>query len=256
MKVVDSPALQDFIERALLQQQSPAAIAGRLATGLDGLPYASKNSIYRFISSAYGRQIEYRRTLIRRQTRARKRRPKAERLRDRNFIDQRPAVVTKRLRVGDLEADFIVSGKSGSGVLLTAVDRQLRVGFIRLILPVTIANVEQAFVDIQSVFPELTSLTLDNDILFRFHQRLAALLDVPIYFTEPYASWQKGSIENYNKQVRKYIPKGADISRYSPGYLEETEHRLNRRFMKILDFRTPAERLEEYRKSSNKKTLR
>lgn len=252
MKVVDSPPLQDFIEQALGRHQSPAAIAGRLATGLDGLTYASKNSIYRFVGSGYGRQIEHQRTLLKRQTRARRRKPQAERLRDRNFIDARPEVITRRERVGDLEADFIVSGKSGSGVLLTAVDRKLRVGFIRLILPVTIANVEQAFADIQQVFPELSSLTLDNDILFRFHQRLAVLLGVPIYFTEPYASWQKGSIENYNKQVRKYVPKGADISRYSLKYVEKTEHRLNGRFMKLLDFQTPDERLEAYRKKAGR----
>ena len=256
MKIVDSPALQSFIEEALLQHQSPAAIAGRLAAGLDGLPYASKNSIYRFIASAYGRQIEYQRRLLKRQTRARKRRPQAERLRDRKFIDQRPVVITKRLRVGDLEADFIVSGKSGSGVLLTAVDRKLRVGFIRLVLPVTIVNVERAFLGLQQVFPELTSLTLDNDLLFRFHQRLEQLLSIPIYFTEPYASWQKGSFENYNKQVRKYVPKSADISQYSLEYLTMVQDRLNERFMKVLGFQTPAERLKAYRKKPDKKTLR
>ena len=256
MKIVDDTTLQTFIEIQLLHHQSPTAIAGRLATGIDGLPFVSKDSIYRFIASVYGRQIEYQRTLLKRQTRARKRRPKAERLRDRKFIDQRPEAIAKRLRVGDLEADFIVSGKNGSGVLLTAVDRKLRVGFIRLILPVTVVNVEAAFLNIQSVFPELSSLTLDNDILFRFHKRLEGLLSVPIYFTDPYASWQKGSIENYNKQVRKYIPKGADISQYSPEYLATTQDRLNGRFMEVLGFRTPAERLEAYRKKPNKKTLR
>jgi IS30 family transposase len=256
MQIVKQRALNDFIDAALLKQQSPDAIAGRLATGLDGLPSVSADSIYRYIASVHGRQIEYARALVRKQTKARKHRPIAERLQDRTFIDKRPAVITNRERVGDLEADFIVSGKAGTGYLLTAVDRKIRYGFIRLILPVTIANVEAAFQDIQILFPELSSLTLDNDILFRFHERLSELLSVPIYFTEPYASWQKGSVENYNKQVRKYVKKGADISQHPKEYLGMAESRLNDRYMSVLHYRTPAECLTAHRMGPTRQKTR
>ena len=74
---------------------------------------------------------------------------------DRTFVDDRPAVITTRSRVGDVEADFIVAGKTGSGYLLTVVDRKIRFGFIRRLLPVTIANMEQAFLDVKAQFPEL-----------------------------------------------------------------------------------------------------
>ncbi len=247
MHIVQDKKLCGFIETALLSGQSPDAIAGRLATGIDGLLSISADSIYRYIASVYGRRIEYERALVRRRTRAKKRRPIAARLRDRTFIAERPATITHRVRVGDLEADFIVSGKSGTGYLLTATDRKSRYGFIRLILPVTIVNMEAAFLDVQTHFPELVSLTLDNDILFRFHDRLARLLGVPIYFTDPYASWQKGSVENYNKQIRKYIPKGANISRYSAKELAAIEHRLNERYMSVLNYRTPTECLAAHR---------
>ncbi len=253
MRIVDHPGLRDFVETELRLGQSPSALAGRLATGREALPTVSKDGIYRFIASPYGRVIEYQRAVLRRQIKAKKRLSKSERLQDRTFIDERPALITQRQRVGDLEADFIVSGKNGTGYLLTAVDRRLRYGFIRRILPVTIANVEQAFLDIQRHFPELSSLTLDNDILFRFHKRLSRLLEVPIYFTEPYSSWQKGSIENYNKQVRKYVPKGVDISRYSPAELHDIQVRLNERFMKVLGYKTPQECLDEYRNTSQKR---
>ncbi len=241
MRIVDHPALRDFVEAELSLGQSPSALAGRLTTGREGLPTVSKDGIYRFIASPYGRAIEYQRAVLRRQTKAKKRVPKSERLKGRTFIDARPMVITQRLRVGDLEADFIVSGKTGSGYLLTAV---------------TIVGVEQAFLDVQRHFPELASLTLDNDILFRLHKRLSTLLGVPIYFTEPYSSWQKGSIENYNKQVRKYIPNGADISRYSSDELQVVQGRLNERFMKVLGYKTPCESLNEYRKTAEKETLR
>lgn len=254
MSIVRNQALQAFIERELLNQQSPAAITGRLATGLDGLPYVCRDTIEKYIRSVYGRKLEYELKVLKagQQRQRRKKRPPVEVLEKRTFIDSRPAVITNRERVGDLEADFIVSGKSGSGYLLTAVDRKSRYGFIRKILPVTIANVEQALLDIQRAFPELASVTLDNDLLFRYHERLEALLGVPIYFCHPYASWQKGTIENYNKQVRKYVPKGSDISQYGEEYLAFAASRLNSRFMSILDYKTPRECLEEYRASRNK----
>ncbi len=254
MTIVANHDLQDFIEKELLKQQSPAAIAGRLATGLDGLPFVSRDTIERFIKSVHGRRIEYELTLLKRaRGRRRKKRPNPETLQERTFIDDRPAIIASRQRVGDVEADFIVSGKYGSGYLLTVVDRKIRIGFIRKLLPVTIAGMEQAFLDVQRVFPELTSVTTDNDILFRHHQRLANLLDVPIYFCDPYASWQKGSIENLNKHIRKYIPKSSDVSQYNDKYIQFVEARLNSRFMSVLSYKTPVECLEQHRTMQKKK---
>lgn len=172
------------------------------------------------------------------------------------YIDDRPSVITNRERVGDLEVDFIVSGKSGSGYALTAADRKLRLGFIRKILPVTVANALKALQDIKQQFPELTSITTDNDILWRFHKQLEAALCVPFYFCHSYSSWEKGSVENFNGQARKYIRKGSDISQYGEAYMANTETTLNSRWMEVLDYKTPQERLDEYRSCTDKKQSR
>jgi IS30 family transposase len=253
MRIVGEPELRAFIERELLKQQSPAAIAGRLATGIDGLPFASRDTIERFVRSVYGRQLEYELHVLklRQKHGGRKKRPPVESLSKRKSIDERPETIKNRERVGDVEADFIVSGKTGSGYLLTAADRKIRIGFIRKLLPVSIASMELAFLDVKRAFPELQSVTTDNDLLFRCHERLEQLLGVPIYFCDPYSSWQKGTIENYNKQVRKYIPKGADISQYDEEYLHFVESRLNSRFMSVINYKTPAECLTEYRGDAN-----
>lgn len=254
-KLVDNQPLLQFVEAELLKQQSPAAVAGRLKQGLDGLPYVSRDTIEEYIRSVHGRQLEYQLKVLKRQNKQRrKKRPPIESLGTRKGIDERPEVIKNRGRVGDVEADFIVSGKTGSGYLLTVVDRKIRAGFVRKILPVTIANMEQAFLDVKAAFPELLSITTDNDLLFRHHEHLEALLGVPIYFCDPYASWQKGTIENYNKQVRKYIPKGADISQYGEEYVVFVEARLNSRFMSVLGYHTPTECLQTYR-AQNKENV-
>lgn len=257
-KIVSNHDLQAFIEKALLDQQSPQAIAGRLKKGLEpGLPYVSRDTIETYIKSVYGRRIEYELKVLKagQKRKGRKKRPGTPPPGDNKvYIDDRPVEIQNRERVGDLEVDFIVSGKNGSGYCLTAADRKIRVGFIRKILPVRVGNVLRALRSIKRVFPEAQSITTDNDILFRYHKQLEKALGMPFYFCHPYSSWEKGSVENFNGQARKYIRKGSDISQYSDAYIKDVENKLNGRYMAVLDYRTPAEALDEYRKRCKKRS--
>jgi IS30 family transposase len=259
-KIVANSDLQAFIDKALMQRQSPEAIAGRLKAGLEpGLPYVSRDTIETYITSVHGRRIEYQLKVLKagQKRRGRRKRPSSPPPGDpKTFIDDRPDVIRNRERVGDLEVDFIVSGKTGSGYCLTAADRKLRVGFIRKILPVTVANALKALQDIKKQFPEITSITTDNDLLFRFHKQLEEALGVPFYFCHPYSSWEKGGIENYNGQARKYIRKGSDISQYGEVYIQTIETKLNNRYMEVLGYRTPQEALDEYRQQMKHKQSR
>ncbi len=245
MHIVAENELREFVEDNLLDGQSPENIAGRLSEIEERLPGVSKDSIYRFIKSPYGRKIEFARALGKKKGSRRKNNKSLE---DRNFIDNRPVSINERQEVGDTEGDFIVSGKNGKGILLVVIDRKIRVVFIEKILVVSIENVHLAFLRIKKRFPEMRTMTIDNDILLRRHKELAGLLSIEIFFCHPYHSWEKGSVENANKYIRKYIPKGNNISRYSKKFILAVEEKLNRRFMKCLGFRSPAELLAEHRK--------
>jgi IS30 family transposase len=259
-KIVANPDLQAFVDKALMQRQSPGAIAGRLKAGLEpGLPYVSRDTLETYIHSVHGRQIEHQLKVLKagQKRRNKRKRPGTPPPGDvKVYIDDRPSVITNRKRVGDIEVDFIVSGKAGSGCALTAADRKLRVGFIHKILPVTVGNALKALLDIKKQFPELTSITTDNDILWRYHKKLEAALGVPFYFCDPYSSWQKGSVENYNGQARKYIRKGSDISQYGEVYIQMVETKLNSRYMAVLGYQTPQEGLDEYREQRKNKQPR
>ncbi len=247
-KIVRDKKLRAFIEEALLEMQSPRAISGRLRCVRKDLIYVAKNVIHDFLGSSYGSAIAWKRRL----PKSKKRHTKKGKLSDRKFIEKRPRIVEKRGRVGDCEGDFIVSGRSGKGHLLVVVDRKTRISFLEIIHDVSVDNVHKAFLRIQKRFPEMKTLTLDNDILFKMHKTLETLLGIPIYFCHPYHSWEKGSVENVNKYIRKYIPKGDNISQYSIEDISLIEKRCNGRFMEALQFRTPAERLKESRLRSKK----
>lgn len=212
----------------------------------------SRPTIEEYIRSAHGRQIEYELKVLKAGQKKHRRRKRGTPERvvgdPKTYIDDRPASIANRERVGDLEVDFIVSGKQGTGYCLTAADRKLRVGFIRKVLPVSVGEALRALQAIKRIYPEMQSISTDNDILWTYHAKLEKLLGVPFYFCHPYSSWEKGSVENYNKQARHYVRKGSDISQYGDEYLQMVETKLNSRYMAVLGYRTPTEALVAYRK--------
>lgn len=243
-KIVNSKGLRSFVESNLLDGQSPEGISGRLKYQEKSLPYVSKDAIYQYLRSPYGKIIGLK---LKKKKRP-KGRKKVTELKDRVFVDKRPKIIDSRARIGDVEADFIVSGRGGKGIILAAICRKMRVAFLEIIYDVSIDNFHKSFLKIKKRFPEMKTITTDNDVLLQMHKTLEKLLKTKIYFCHPYHSWEKGSVENLNKYIRKYIPKGSDLSRYDEEFISLVEEKCNQRFMEILKYKTPEEKLKEHRK--------
>ena len=94
---------------------------------------------------------------------------------------------------------------------------------------------------------KMKTMATDNDLLLERHRELEKLLGIKMYFCHQYHSWEKGTIENTNGVIRRDIPKGSDISRYSKRYIQKLEAKLNRRSMECLEDRTPQEVLDRHR---------
>ena len=248
-KIVENKELRIFVDTCLSSGQSPEDISGRLKYKYEkGLPYVSKDSIYRYIKSVHGRKIEAK--LLKKKKRNRKRK-KLGVLDGRTFIDKRPKHINARMKIGHAEFDFVVSGKSGKGILLVATDRKLRASFLEPIYKVSIPAVHQAARNIKQRYPEWKTGTTDNDLLFARHKELERELKIKIYFCNPYHSWEKGTVENTNGEIRKEMPKGSDISKYTKSFFQTLERKLNDRFMKCLKYQTPSEVLNAARKRKN-----
>jgi transposase, IS30 family len=247
MKVVARDSLLKFVKKKLKLDWSPEEISGRIKYVERRLPYVSPKGIYKFVYSVYGRQVE---KYLRYQGHKKKGgdHRKVSQLKDRVFVDRRPKSIANRRFYGDWEGDFIVSGRSGKGVLLVLVERKSRYVIIRKILTQTSDGVNALIARILGGVVLFNSLTLDNDIVFRKHKTLSKLLGRPVYFTHPYHSWEKGTVENMNKWIRQYVKKGCDISPLTDKYIQFVEDRLNDRPRKCLKFRTPREIFEKQTK--------
>ena len=204
-----------------------------------------------YIKSVYGRRIEDHRNKVYPKKRGKKK--GIFRIKDRRTIDKRPKYINERKRIGDAEGDFIAPGKTGEGLLFVCTDRKARAPFLEKIWPVSIPAVERAIARIKRRFPELKTLTFDNDLLFIHHKRLEQKFSIKIYFCHKYAAWEKGGVENRNKIIRTYIPKGSDISQYSRPYIRRLEEKLQRRIMKCLKYKTPKEMLVARRERKKKR---
>jgi IS30 family transposase len=245
MKIVSNPALRDKVEVWLFNDQSPEGISNRIKRHEKNLPNVSKDSIRRFIKSPYGRAIEYHRS---KRKKPRRRRGRKAAWKNKKSIHDRPVSIDNRCRVGDSEGDFIESGKSGKGKLFVVIDRRLRRKFLEKILRPNFANVKRAGLRIKKRYPEWKSMTTDNDLLFEKHEELEIVWGIKIYFCDTHSPWQKGEVENANKEIRIDIPKGSDISKISVYRIKKLERKLNAKFMDCLNSLTPDEALKRYRK--------
>ncbi len=245
MKVVENIQLRNYVEKKIRENDwSPEEIAGRLKNIDTHIKYVSRGAIYKFVYSVYGRQLE-RCLKYKGKKKRNKKREKVVQLKNRTFIDKRPEIINNRVRFGDWEGDFVLSGRNGKGALLVLYERKARYTVIRKIMARDCEKINQCFKDMLEAFACFNSLTIDNDISFRKHEELSELLEAPIYFCHPYHSWEKGGVENANKLIRRYIPKGNDISKYSHKHIQEIEDKLNNRPRKCLEYKTPFEVMSE-----------
>lgn len=249
-KIVRNKELRKLVEDFLLDDQSPEMISGRIKKHHKNVPSISGKVIRRFIASPYGRKIEAHRAKLKKKYARRKPRPSS--MKGKRMITKRPKYINTRSRIGDCEGDFIVSGKSGAGMILNVTDRKSRAPFLEKIFPVSIKTMENGMRRIKKRFPEMKTLTLDNDLLFIHHKKLERILNIKIYFCHKHSPWEKGTNENRNKLMRKYIPKRSDISKISRRFIQKLEEKLQRRIMECLNHLTPDEVLIRHRKKKKR----
>ena len=158
---------------------------------------------------------------------------------DRRWIDQRPKSATQRKRQGDLEAD-IVLGKDRQPGLLVAIDRKTRKTWIRRLVSKDASYVMNKLGRVCSMLGNVKTVTLDNDQGFAHHYMLNRM-GIDTFFTHPYSSQEKGSVENRIGIIRMFFPKKTDFSLVNEQQIRKVEKLINQRPMRMFNYKSPNE---------------
>jgi len=229
-----------LVEAKLKEDWSPEQISGALK---ENQIFISHERIYQYVYADKGAGGTLWKHLRRHNKKYRKRRGGQDRrgkIPNQRSIEERPAIVEERSRLGDWEGDLVL-GERGQGVLLTLTERKSRFTLLRTLPSKQATLVEKAIVELLAWVAHIKTITFDNGKEFAQHEKIAEALNVNCYFAHPYASWERGTNENTNGLIRQYLPKKCrmnEVSRERESFIMD---RLNLRPRKCLDFKTPYE---------------
>lgn len=239
-KIQEDDELRLFITLKLSERWNPDEIAGYLKNNPDIGMYASKTAIYEWLHSEWGQQYCPLLYSKRYQRRPRKQN-KSDRVMipDRTSITERPLAALDRIEPGHCEYDSIVSSKrtGSTAALAVLVERSSR-----LVRAMLVPNLRpEPYADtIATLAKDLapSSLTTDNGIENKQHMLITKKTGAPVFFTDPYSSWQKGGVENANRMLRRYFPKGTDFATVSQTDVVYALTCINNKPRKILGYKS------------------
>ena len=238
------PKIYSYVLEKLRFGWSPEQIAGRLELE-EGTKVISHESIYQFIYAEENKEKKWWEYLRRKQKTRRKkygRKTQKGKIPGRVSIHERPEEVETRNVIGHWEGDS-VEGKAHRGGVHTQVERKTRLLLAAKLEDLTSGETLRAQKKLFTWLPKgvKKSTTVDNGKEFYFHQKF----EVPVFFADPYSSFQRGTNENTNGLLREYFPKKTDFTHIAQEEIDEVVKEINNRPRKCLKFRTP---VEEFRK--------
>ena len=177
-----------------------------------------------------------------RQKRGHSRKHRKPHIPNRISIEKRPKFIDKRIQAGHWERDSLVSRASKS-CLDVKVERKSRKLLLNKLKRKTAEAVRIVVITSLKSFPShlRRSLTYDNGSEHAEHEKINKALGTRSYFCHPYSSWERGTNENTNGLIRRFLPKKTDFSKVSVKQIKRIEFLLNNRPRKCLNYKTPAE---------------
>lgn len=241
------PVIVAYVRQKIQEYQwSPELIAGRIAQDLPGARI-SHEAIYQYI---YSLRLPDRFELVKhlarghrmRKTKVAGRRFCKTKIPNRVSIEMRPAIVERRVQPGHWEGDSMVS-RASKQALNTITERTSRLLLISRISRKGARETAQAIIQRLDAFPASfrRSITFDNGTENAAHERITSAIGIACYFAHPYCSYERGSNEQINGLIRRYLPKGTDFRTISDAQLQDIQNKINNRPRKCLAYKTPSE---------------
>ncbi len=189
-------------------------------------------------ANSYGKLYQDLRHGKHRQRRGHRRERRGVLVPNRIFIDKRPGVVKKRRRLGDYEIDLMV-GANHKGALVVITDRTTLLTRLQKVRSKDSHEVQHAILKAFKGLSPIRTLTFDNDRAFSLHEAIGKKLNAKTYFTRPYCSQDKGTVENRIGVLRRFFPKKTDLTNVTEQMVRDAQDKLNNRPVRKFNYKTP-----------------
>lgn len=256
LKIGNDHELAKYIEDKIIdEKQSPDVVIGRIKVlGLKFKNSICTKTVYNYIDKGVFLRLSNKDLLNKRNKPKRKykkvRKVSLNNIKGRS-IEERPEIINEREEIGHWEMDCVVSGRGSKTVLLVLTERYSRKALIHKMSGKTQENVghvlDKLEIKYRNGFKKIfKSITMDNGCEFINQELIEKSLitkkkRTTAYYAHPYSSWERGSNENTNKVIRRFIPKGANISKYSKKRIKAIETWINNYPRRILKYKTAIE---------------
>lgn len=161
-------------------------------------------------------------------------------------IDLRPQEVALRKTPGHWETDNLIGRQTDESALSVTVERVTRTTLLSLGDKTAKEKLKGLFKRFSKLPSSLRqTLTADNGKENTRHKEITQSLGMQVYFCHAYHSWEKGSVENMNGRIRRFLPKGISLDTIDEKTIAQIEWKLNNTPRKCLNFKTPLEVLAE-----------
>ena len=245
-KRLDDTMIRIIKDKLTTQQWSPEQIKGNC--DLQGIDMVSHERIYQYIwedKRKGGFLFSHLRNSGKRYKKRYGAKDNRGHIPNKVSIEQRPAIVNNKERVGDWEVDLVI-GKNHKGAIFTAVERKTSFLVIGKTEGKKACSVKKKIINGLAPYMQIVhTITNDNGKEFAQHQKIAEKLNCDVYFAHPYASWERGLNEYTNKLIRQYLPKSIEIERVDQRELVQIANKINNRPRKKLGFQTPIKLLND-----------
>ena len=255
LKLGSNTKLVEFVRHRIVDhRESPDVVAHRMRQGdMDGA--VCTKTLYSYIEQGLIEGVSNESLWEKRKRRKQRKSQlhRAKRISKGTSIEQRPEAIESRKEFGHWEMDLVVGPTAGSNVaLLTLVERKHRELITRKLPDKTQASVLKALKRIEkeygsSLFRQIfKSITVDNgseflDFVALESSAFSKKRRTQIFYAHPYSSWERGSNENANRIIRRFIAKGIDIARITKKRLQVIEDWINGYPRKLLNYISPNE---------------
>lgn len=247
-----NPAMFLYIREHLRSPHfwTPQIISGRIGLDIKGATVGVE-TIYRYIFSRKVRKDKLWQYLPlgrkKRQKRNGRKIQNRGKVPNATCIDLRPKVINQRKEVGHWETDNLEGIKPLKTALSVTVERSLRLVLMTKMLNQTSSEKVRALEErLKSLPAQLRlSITQDNGKENYGHEETTRSLGAAMYFCHAYHSWEKGGVENRNRVIRRFFPKGTDFTKVSERRIQNVEDIINSTPMKCLRFLTPYEKMQQ-----------